>query len=47
MRALPVKAWELMDEELYQRTIAANSSEDVDFGEWYDDKDARVLCILV
>lgn len=42
-----VETWELMNEEDYRKSICANSSDEVNFEEWYSDKDARVLCILI
>lgn len=44
-----VLAWELMDEEEYNRTINANSCFESDFASLYGDmdKDAVILCILV
>ena len=42
-----VGLYELMDEEDYDRSIMANCSEHADFGEWYDNKDAKVLCIMI
>lgn len=39
--------WEYMGEDEYDSTILANSSVRADFAEWYDDKNAIVLCILV
>ena len=38
---------QLYDEDHYDKTILANSCVSADFGEWYDDKNATVLCILV
>lgn len=43
----PVYMEQLMDEEDYNNSILANSSVSADFAEWYDDKDARILCILI
>lgn len=42
-----VGLYELMDEEDYNNSIMANSSEYADFEEWYDNKDAKVLCIML
>lgn len=39
--------WELMDEEDYAHSIMANSCIEADFAEWYGDKDAKVLVILI
>ena len=39
--------YEVMGEEDYNNTILANTCEYADYGEWYDDKDALVLCIMV
>lgn len=37
----------LMDEKEYDMTINANSGIKADFGEWYDDKNAKVLVIVL
>ena len=42
-----VGLYELMDEEDYNRSIMANASDYADFGEWYDNKGAKVLCIMI
>lgn len=42
-----VHLWELMSEEDYEYSILANSSERADFDMWYDDKNAKVLCIML
>ena len=42
-----VGLYELMDEEDYNHSIMANASDYADFEEWYDNKDARVLCIMI
>lgn len=42
-----VHLWELMSEEDYDNSILANSSERADFDMWYDDKNAKVLCIML
>jgi len=42
-----VGLYELMDEEDYNHSIMANASDYADFEEWYDDKDAKVLCIMI
>lgn len=36
-----------MDEEDYQHSILANSCEVADFAQWYDDKDAKVLVMML
>lgn len=36
-----------MDEEEYNSTIMGNSCEDADFEDWYGDKDAKVLVIVL
>ena len=45
--AAEVINYEIMDEEDYNNSVLANTSACADFEEWYDDKGARVLCILV
>lgn len=42
-----VTKWSLMHENEYDETVLANSCEYANFSEWYDDKDARVLCVLI
>ena len=42
-----VGLYELMDEEDYNHSIMANASDYADFEEWYGNKDARVLCIMI
>ena len=42
-----VGLYEFMNEEDYNNTIMANSSENADFSDWYGDKDAIVLCIML
>lgn len=42
-----VKGWSLMDEEEYNNTILANACPQADFEEWYDDKNAKVLVLLI
>lgn len=44
---LLIEDYELMDEYDYNNSICANSSVSADFGEWYDDADAKVLVCLV
>ena len=39
--------WELMDEDDYDKSVLANSSVSADFSEWYDDKEAKVLVIMI
>lgn len=39
--------YELMDEEDYNDSIMANTSECADFNEWYGDKEAKILCIML
>lgn len=36
-----------MDEEEYNETILANSGVKADFDDWYDDKEAKVLVIVL
>lgn len=42
-----VVSWEIMDQERYANSIVANSIENADFEMWYDDKDAKVLVIVI
>lgn len=42
-----VLLYEYMNEQDYDDTILANSEIRANYGEWYDDKNAIVLCILV
>ena len=42
-----VVAWELMDEDTYNQTILANTCVTADFEDWYGNKEAKVLCILI
>ena len=42
-----VLIYEMMNEEEYNSTILANSTTSADFGEWYDNKLAECLCIIV
>ena len=42
-----VGLYELMDEEDYNRSIMANASDYADFGELYDNKGAKILCIMI
>lgn len=39
--------YSLMDEEEYNNTILVNGCVTADFGEWYGNKDAKVLCLLI
>lgn len=39
--------WELMDEEEYDHSLLVNSCISADFKEWYDNKEAKVLCIML
>jgi hypothetical protein len=36
-----------MSEEEYDHSILANTSDKADFIDWYGDKDAKVLCIML
>ena len=38
---------QLMDEEEYDNTLLANSSMSADFDDWYGDKDAKVLVVVL
>jgi hypothetical protein len=42
-----VGLYELMNEDDYEHSINANSCVTTDFEEWYDDKEAKVLCIML
>lgn len=46
-RCTEVGFYELMDEEEYNDTILANTIIHADFDDWYGNKDAKVLCIMV
>ncbi len=39
--------YELMNEQDYDTSVLANASPEADFAEWYGDKEAKLLCILV
>ena len=39
--------WEVMDEDRYSETIMSGTCCYADFDEWYDDKDAKVLVIIL
>lgn len=43
----PVLDYELMTEEEYDRTILGNACISADFADWYGDKNAKVLCVLL
>lgn len=42
-----VLTYEAMDEDEYNATIYANCGMKADFDEWFDDKNAKILCILL
>ena len=42
-----VGLYELMDEEDYNHSIMANASDYADFENWYGNKEAKVLCIML
>ena len=44
---MEVGLYELMNEEEYNNTIMTNCDIYADFEEWYGDKDAKVLCIMI
>ena len=44
---MEVGLYELMDEEEYNNTIMANCDIYADFEDWYGDKDAKVLCVMI
>lgn len=39
--------YSLMDEEDYNNSICGNTGLKADFDEWFDDKNAKILCVLV
>lgn len=39
--------FEVMDEQEYNNTILANTSVEADFDEWYGDKNAKVLVVVL
>lgn len=39
--------YELMDQEDYNNTLMANCDLYADFKDWYGDKNAKVLCIMI
>lgn len=44
---MEVGLYELMNEEEYNNTIMTNCDIYADFEDWYGDKDAKVLCIMI
>lgn len=38
---------ELMDEDEYNSSLLANCDVAADFGDWYGDKNAKVLCVML
>lgn len=40
-------SYQLADEDMYDKTVLANSEIAADFEDWYGNKDAKVLCILL
>lgn len=44
---LMVDDYYIMDEHYYDETICANGCVRADFEEWYDNKDAKVLVIMI
>ena len=42
-----VGLYELMDEEDYNHSIMANASDYVDFEDWFGNKNAKILCIML
>lgn len=42
-----VGLYELMDEEEYNNSILANTEMFADFEDWYGNKDARILCVML
>lgn len=39
--------YELMDEDTYNGTILANTEVTADFADWFGNKDANILCIMI
>lgn len=39
--------YDIMNEEEYSKTILANCGEEADFGLWYGNKNAHILCVIV
>lgn len=44
---MEVELYELMDQDEYNNTLMANFDTYVDFEDWYGDKNAKVLCIMI
>lgn len=42
-----MELYSLMDETEYNNSILANTDTYADFANWYDDKNAKVLCALI
>lgn len=42
-----VLEYQLMDEDEYSQSILANTGEQADFSDWYDDKDVEVLILKI
>lgn len=42
-----VREWDLMDEEAYEAEVLRGTSEVADFDEWYGDKNAKCLVVLL
>lgn len=42
-----VGLWELMDEYDYEHSILANGDISADFEDWYGNKEAKVLCVML
>lgn len=40
-------SYQLADEDTYNKTVLVNSEITADFEDWYENKDAKVLCILL
>lgn len=47
LKNIPVYNYEIMDEDEYSSTILINSDSPADFEEWYDNKDTKVLVIML
>lgn len=44
---MEVGLYELMDQDEYNNTLMANCDIYADFDDWYDNKNAKVLCIMI
>lgn len=44
---MEVELYELMDQDEYNNTLMANFDTYADFEDWYGDKNAKVLCMMI